>query len=561
MIPRLLSWLDEPDGSCGIRYADDSEGWSFHSYEELAQLARAVAGQLVERGVAHDDAVAVIVPTGPLFVASFFGVVAAGATPVPLVPPSYVQSREEYAKTTARLLGAAASWVICDDAARDAVLEAAELAGMDHDRVVTPSGEDGAWDFDRRPPARTALLQFTSGSSGQPRGVRVSWDNLETNIAEIRDWMGWEKEDSAAVWLPMYHDMGLFGGLLFPTAFQRNMWVMRPEQFVQDPMRWLDCLGRRGAAYTAMPNFGFGYASKRLEPERLEGSDFSGWKGAVVGAERLDAGTIARFTRLLAPYGFRPEALLPAYGLAEATVAVTGVSLDAAPRAVKPRWSSLSLGEAVPLEATTRLGREDLEERHGWLMSSGVPLASLSVTLHDEHGSEVPEGCLGEIWVRGPSVTLGYQGSAQSSLTCFEGGVLRSGDSGFVVDGELFVIGRIGDAMKVRGRALYAEDLEASLAHLSDLPRGRYVVIPGPSEGQESLMLVVEGEPGPWVDEARWTLQTAVGQAMDVHVAVGPRGTIPRTSSGKPRRRVLWQQRLEARLDAYLIPIDQGASS
>jgi acyl-CoA synthetase (AMP-forming)/AMP-acid ligase II len=370
----------------------------------------------------------------------------------------------------------------------------------------------------------------------------------------IRTWLGMRPEDQTASWLPLYHDMGLIGCLLTPLVNQSDVWVFRPEQFILTPLRWLECLGARGVQLTVSPSFGFAYVAKHAPPERLEGLDFSAWRVAICGAERLDPEALRRFAGLLAPYGFRPETFLPAYGLAEATLAVTGVGVDAVPRAVRPRWDTVQLGEPVVVEAEAALtDAEAIGDGSGWLVGCGEPLLDAEVEVVGDDGVALGDDHVGEIVVRSPAVARGYQGGDDVGTSAFGAAGLRTGDAGFLHGGELYVIGRIGDALKVRGRAIFSEDLEARVCAEAGLAKGRVVVLAGLIEGVESLCALVEDPPGDWVGAVASLLERELGPEGDVRVMAGPRGTIQRTSSGKPRRRVLWRELLAGSLDAEVV--------
>lgn len=544
----LLDWLDAPSAEQGIRFLQEDGTWALTTYADLAAMARAIAARLLEEGLRRDDAVALVVPSGPAFVGAFFGTLLAGGTPTPLVPPSMFEATETWVAHSAPLMATGTRTVLTEEDLLPVVSAATERAGVGG----TTSAIDPAARASEMPgvrPSELALLQFTSGSSGRPRAVRVTPTNLEAMIHHIFRWVPWAAGESGAHWMPLYHDFGLIGGTIAPVTRQRDLFVMRPDQFVRAPERWLDCFGRRGAAFAAAPNFAFSYAVKRVDPETLEGSDFSGWRGAIIGAERIDPAILERFAAMLEPHGFRRETYMPAYGMAEATLGVTGVRASVVARALRPDWARLRLGHEVCVEARAELGDPQVGDGAGWLVGCGQPHEGLDVAVLDLDGAPLPEGHLGEIAVRGDVVTAGYLGEAAAGPSAFEpDGRLRTGDGGFMVDGELHVVGRIGDAIKVRGRTLYAEDLEAKLAALDGVPRGRCVVIPGVASGDEALVAIVEAPAGPWVEAAVRTLVREAGERTHVEVLAAPRGTIKRTSSGKPRRRVLWRELVEGTL-------------
>jgi fatty-acyl-CoA synthase len=543
----MLDWLSEPTDGRGIRFALDGEGWEEWSYARLADATYSVAERLVGAGARHNDVVALVIPTGPAFVAAYFGALVAGATPAPLVPPTFFESEQEYVGRTAELLGAGVQLVATEESLLPLVREAAVRARSTMGVVGISLDEDTKAEG-RRPRAELALLQFTSGSSGRPRGVKVGYDNLQANIQMIRDWIDWGPDDAGAHWLPLYHDMGLIGCLLTPVINQRDLWIMRPEHFIADPMRWLDCFGRRGASFTAGPTFGFSYAVSKIDRQRLNGSDFSGWRGAIIGAERLDPGVLSRFAAMLEGYGFRRDVFLPAYGLAEATLAVTMLRRGTVARAVRPDWPTLTFAAPVPIADCATVGDAAIGDGAGWLTGCGEALPDVTVSIHDEAGRELPQAHVGEVRLSGPIVARGYIGE-ESSLTKFDTDSLVTGDAGFIYDGDLYVIGRLGDAVKVRGKTLYAEDMEGKLSALPDVPTGRCVVLPGTND-QAGMVAIVEHVNGPWVAEAAKVLRREAGTGAHIEILSAGRGTIMRTSSGKPRRRVMWRALLDGTVAA-----------
>ena len=533
----LLGWLDDPPADRGIRFAGAGESWDFWPYERLAGLVREVAAGLADAGVGRGDAVSFVQRSGPGFVGTLFGAMLAGAVPSPVAPPVVFQDAPGYRRHLAGLLAATRPAVVLADA--DLV---AEIGALAPGTRVLPAGEVRG-DPERAPgrPAGLALLQFTSGSSGRARGVEVPYAALEANVAAIRRWLGMDGRRATASWLPLHHDMGLIGCLVTPVVDGSDVWLLTPEEFVQRPLRYLRCFAAPpagpGAELTAMPSFGLQYVARRVRPDALAGLDLSGWRAVIVGAERVAADALERFHALLGPCGLPRAALLPAYGLAEATLAVTGLPVPEVWSAVRVAPATLELGAAVRVE-----------EGAPPLVGCGRPLAGVSVTVTGEDGDPLPDGHVGEITVRSPALMAGYRQPAETaSLTALDGDVLRTGDAGFLRDGQLHVLGRLGDSMKVRARAVFAEDLEMALAELG-LPPHRIAVALGVRGGTPTAVAVLERGRVEWVPQVRGVLRRAA-EGATVVVVPGPAGTIPRTSSGKPKRRELWRAFLAGDLD------------
>jgi acyl-CoA synthetase (AMP-forming)/AMP-acid ligase II len=511
----LLDWLHEPSGERGISFAT-SDGWRRLSWEEIARLSWRVAGGLIEDGLNRGDRVALVGEGGPELVAALFGALLAGAVPS-LCPPPLPFQGEGYSEHLSRLILAAAPVrVLTQDGLEpqvDAIAAAAGAPVIPIARLAAAAPAAGP-----RPPAAPALVQVTSGSTGRPRPVPVALEHLEANIAAIQRWLGITEADATASWLPVHHDMGLTGCLLTPASSGTDLYLMSPQEFVRRPLRYLRCFHDGGAQLSAMPGFGLEHIVRRVQPEALDGLELGSWRTLIVGAERIQAGALEAFERLLAPYGFSRRALAPAYGLAEATLAVTGVGR-------MERWRSLEIdpgaGFGQRVESVSGCDR---------VVGCGRAVSGVRVRIADAEGRAVPEGTLGEIVVDGACTA----------------GVVFSGDAGFLQDGELFVLGRLGDGLKLRGRFVFAEAIESELV-ASGLPSRLVAAILGHVGGTATAVAVLE-TPGPAaVTIASRILRRRAAGARSLVVAV-ERGAIPRTSSGKPRRRELWSTFAEGRL-------------
>lgn len=474
----LLSWLDNPSSQRGIHFATP-EGWDFWSYERLAELVRSCAATLVRAGVPAGGRVTVIEENGPRFVGFFFGSMHAGATPSPVAPRPAFGDRERYDDHLAGVLSATKPDLI---------------VGNGNIEVGAPAPVD-------RPLADLALVQFTSGTSGRVKGVRLPFAALEANIRAIAGWLEMRPEDATASWLPVHHDMGLVGCLLAPIVTGSDLWLMSPSDFVRNPLRYLERFGEQGACLTAMPTFGLDHIVRRVRPSSLRGLDFSRWRAVIVGAERVTTGSLERFAALGAPHGLSHTALLPAYGLAEATLAVTGLPL-------RTGW------QTVPRDGTTIVG-------------CGTPLAGAKVTVVD-----------GEIVVGGDSVPDGE---------------VRTGDAGFLHNGQLYVIGRLGDSVKIRGRSLFAEDIDAGIAAACGETQGRLATLLG-TVGERTRVVVLMERPAPTWHSAAHSVATVLAEDADIETVALPSGAIARTSSGKPRRRELWRAYLAGELSPSRMP-------
>lgn len=549
----VLDWLGSPRADRELQFAEDDGGWRAYSYDEIAARAHAAGAQLAEAGLQPNQVAIVVLPTGPDFVAAFYGVLAIGATPCPIAPPTFFSEPGEYRRHLARAIRlTGAPLVVTDAELRPIIEDAIAHAGGAARPLLASFGVDRGR-ADTMPTPRLGLMQFTSGSTGSAHCGRVTWDNLETHTRMQAAWQRYDGSQIGACWLPLYHDMGLIGCLLMSVAHQGSAYWLRPDQFVRTPVRWLECFGRYGASITAAPTFAFAYASKRVGLAEVQGMDFSGWDVAVMGAERVDARSLHLFAERFAAQGFEESTFTPAYGLAEATLAVTGTELDAIPTAARVDWRTMRSGAELDVEVGLLGTAATSGQPAEWLVGCGRPLGEIQVTIVGDDGVELPEGHLGEIVVEGPTVVDGYEGETERD-TPFRGQRLHTADAGFLHDGQLYALGRMGDMLTVRGRNVYAEDLEARLSGVSGMPKGRFVLF---SAGDE-LVCLVEGEAGDWVEPATQVLLRHVGEQYALTAIAAPRGTIERTSSRKPRRRAMSAKYTSGQIHGTILVATRG---
>jgi acyl-CoA synthetase (AMP-forming)/AMP-acid ligase II len=524
----ILSWLEHPDSEHPVRFSDGHGSWTRYSYAALAAGARRNAQRLRAAGIGSGDIVLLIGSNTPSFVMSLYGVLHAGATPSIVAPalPAELAARLEN---------------IIDTIAPAAVLAAAEHApGLDGllrplgCRVLAEATGDAPMADSAPEPPEVALVQFSSGSTGVPRGVMIPWLALNAQVRAVQDYMSFTFDSRHVSWAPFYHDMGLVGCLLTPLATQAWSAYMPPQEFIGAPHRWLAAISQSGSSGSAIPSFALRHVLRKVSPAHLEGLDLSRWQKVVIGAERVDPDDLDAFYRLLSPAGLRHEALCPAYGLAEATLVVTGVRPD--PEEVHTRridTGALTPGKPVAFAS----GDAPLATR---LASCGLPFSGMGVEILDPDGRPLPEGTFGEIAVSGEWLAAGYAGKEFTSL----GARHSTGDMGFTLEGELYVVGRAGDSIKVQGRWLFAENVQAIAAAASPKPQ-RTVALLGSLSGQNTAVVIVEDCTA---EEA-----SAVGRAvaaklpgLRVTVLLVPHGTLRRTTSGKPRRRIMWQDLVAA---------------
>lgn len=542
MASALREWLDRPNTGRGVHLAADDGGWEYRDYGELASAARRTAGALIEEGVRPGDVVCLILPTDFTCIETYFGVWAAGAAVCLITPPLFQDGDDYVAHVAAILRQASPALVVASKDLSEYAGRAMDQAGMSGEPWQPRQGAEA----DVQPAGELALLQFTSGSSGAPRGVMVTWENLEANSDLIARMAGYEDGDVVASWLPLYHDMGLIGTFITPIARQGMLRLMRPDHFIRDPARWIRCFAE--AQHTAAPPFAYAYCARRVKPEQLEGLDLSGWKMALIGAEPIDPHALEVFAQLVEPYGFSRSMFKPAYGMAETTLLVTMDNAPRDPLAVRPDPEALAFGQPVRILDQHRLGAQSLGAKAGWIVGCGTPESDVSVVIVDDSGRPLEDGLLGEIVVGGASACPGYYAGAEAKSTRFVDGKVYTGDAGFFHEGQLFVLGRMGDSIKVRGRSVYVEDLESKIAEVSGLGKGRIVVVGVPGAGQKGLALFAETQSEEWIPSVRETLRRRVGDDVELTIVVGT-GLIQRTSSGKPRRRYMWERLQGGQMD------------
>jgi acyl-CoA synthetase (AMP-forming)/AMP-acid ligase II len=527
---RFVRWLDEPSAETGMYFSVRRE-WRFRSYQDLAtRSARFAAGINARVASPAGRRLVIALESGEDFVNSLLGAWRLGMTVSPSAPPALSDTRERYAERIRHVVATAEAPLVLTRRPNVEVVRAA-LAGIaDADQVVATEDLDDAGLNWIRHDVDWPLLQFTSGSLRAPKGVRIHATALDDNLAAIGDWLALGPETRAAHWLPYHHDMGLVGGLLASMATQSTVWNMATADFLRDPTGFLHLLGRESIEITPTPAFGLDRIVARATPDDLDGLNFSSMRAVIVGAERVNPRSVAAFVELLGPCGLTQSAIRPAYGLAEATLAVTGLPLGAVARILTVDRAGTALGDVVIRVSSAEEGMS--------LMSNGPALGTAQVQVENNVGVPLSEGCVGEIVVAGCSLASGYEGAPDGGSSRFSGNRLHTGDIGFLDQGELFVLGRAGDSIKVRAVPLFAEDLESRVLDVG-VPAHDIAVSLGLWRGTAHVVALVNRSHQARSETISATLRAAA-EGAEVHVkCLNPRA-IPRTTSGKPRRRAIW---------------------
>lgn len=527
----------------------------------LDRRARAIARLLHEHG-GTDARALLLYPSGLEFVEAFFGCLYAGIVAVPVYPPDPLRPE----LTVSRLAGIAAdadtAFVLTTTAFAGAARTLGDWAqALRRLRWLATDVSENENGSDWRPvlpngPDTLAFLQYTSGSTDTPKGVMVTHRNLVENATLCQGALQAQRHDVMVSWLPLCHDMGLIGTVLYPFHAGFRSVHMSPRAFLQHPYRWLRAIADHGGTMAAAPNFAYELCVRKTTPAQAETLDLSRWAMALNGAERVRKDTMERFARTFAVSGFRRDAFTACYGLAEATLMVS-----AGPRSAG--IVSVSL-QREALSGNVLVGAAETDATAAVTVGCGATAFGQQIAIvHPESGARAGDDEVGEIWVAGPCVARGYWKKPQETAATFdariagtgEGPFLRTGDLGFVHGGQLFITGRMKDVIIVRGRNHYAEDIEKTVAesHASLRPGGGVAFS---VDGMSEEHLVVVHEAGADTADTQ-AVAEAIGRAVATHhqlrvdcVVLVRARTVPKTSSGKVQRRLCRTQFLEGRLDA-----------
>ena len=548
----VLAWhaARHPDRLHLRLYADDDEG-SGLTYGALYAQALAVAGGLQAAGIGQGEPVALMLPTGLPYFAAFFGTLLAGAICVPIYPPSRNSRIKEHVQRHLGILANAGARALivpgeavalarslqAQSATLRTVATVEELAGRGEPlREVRVAAED------------PALLQYTSGSTGAPKGVTLTNANLLANIRAMSAALAAGPSDVFVSWLPLYHDMGLIGAWLGSLHQGVPLVLMSPLAFLARPGRWLHAIHRFRGTISGGPNFGYELLLRHVRDEELGRLDLSSWRVAFNGAEPVSAETIERFCARFAAAGFRREALCPVYGLAENAVGLAFPPLGRGPLIDSIDRDELARSRrAVPASGDGALR----------LVACGHPLPDHDIRIVDATGFELPERREGRLQFRGPSATSGYWRNEEATRRLLDGDWRESGDLAYLAGGDVYITAREKDLIIRGGRNVHPADIEAAVGGLAGLMPGRIAAFGDAGAGGGSERLIVMAETRKREAAALDALRAEInGRVAEIagsppdDVALVPANTIPRTSSGKIRRqasREVWRRGLADR--------------
>ena len=527
----------------GYTFLDGNLAPRAWSFAQMAAEAERRARHFQYLGLRKGDRVGMVVPDGEDFVLTFFGAIRAGLVPVPMYPPlalnridAYVQSAERILKTagaqllvTNQTIGNLIWSLVGRVPSLQDVLTVERLRRLD-EASLAPFEDPELEDED------VCFLQFTSGSTSAPKGVQVTHASLMANARAImRDGVGVDADaDHGVSWLPLYHDMGLIGFVVSPLFAQIQITFIPTELFVKRPNVWMKTVDEVRGTITFAPNFAFGLAAKRAARAKVEEMDLSCLRVVGCGAEPINPRTLDAFIDAFAPARLNPAAVMPAYGMAEATLAITFDGLGARFRTLRIDRSRYE-AESRAFPASEELSHEECLE----LVDCGAPFPEHKVGIMDDDGALLSEGYVGEVVLKGPSNARGYHDDEEATSDLFRSGWLHTGDLGFMKNGRLFISGRKKDLIILNGRNYYPQSIEWELENVDGIRKGNVVAFGLQGERTEELVVVAETRAED-LDALRQAVRKHLTDTLSLRprdiVLLGP-GSLPKTSSGKLQRR------------------------
>ncbi|MDQ1158770.1 fatty-acyl-CoA synthase [Sphingomonas sp. SORGH_AS 950] len=526
--------------------ASGSRGLNFHDargvltrpypFSELRDDALACARRLIASGIRPEDRIALVAETGPEFAALFFGVIYAGAWPVPLPLPTSFGGRDSYIEQLRVQLASCDPKMLIfpPELAQmaGAAAEAAGCEGIDWDSFAQRAAPET--EMPKADPQAIAYLQYSSGSTRFPHGVAITHHALLNNLAAHSHGMKIQESDRCVSWLPWYHDMGLVGCFLSPVANQVSTDYLKTEDFARRPLAWLDMISRNpGTSVSYSPTFGYDICARRISSQTKASDrfDLSRWRIAGNGADMIRPDVMQSFVDAFADAGFQATAFLPSYGLAEATLAVS----------IMPPGEGIRVELVEETQLSGGARGTDRPQRFRAIVNCGKPARDMVIEIREEDGTPLPDGAIGKVWCKGPSVMVGYFRDQAATEACMVDGWLDTGDMGYMSKGYIYIVGRAKDMIIVNGRNHWPQDIEWAVEQLPGFKAGDIaafaITTPG---GEETPAVLVQcrssddEERARLRDEIRERVRAVTG--MNCVIELIPPRTLPRTSSGKLSR-------------------------
>lgn len=539
-LPEMLDWhlLSHPQRPHVYLYGDSDEAETIR-YADLADGARSMAAGLQQRGLLPGQTVAIMLPTSRDYLFSFFAILLAGGIPLPIYPPLRPSQLEDHLRRHALILANARTVLLITVAQAQRVGHLLQGQVDCLRQVVTPTQLADTAASLTSPPIHardTAFLQYTSGSTGQPKGVILTHANLLANIRAMGEAVQADSTDVFVSWLPLYHDMGLIGAWLGSLYFGMPLVLMSPLAFLTHPARWLWAIHRHRGTLTAAPNFAYELCLSKVQDADIEGLDLGSLRMAFNGAEPVSPNTLRRFADHYAAWGFQPQAMAPVYGLAEAAVGLAFPPLGRGPLIDRiEREVFVTRGKAIPASDRSSGVLE--------FVACGQPMVGYQIRIVDAAGRELPERQQGRLEFQGPSATSGYLHNPEATQRLFDGAWLDSGDLAYIAEGDVYLTSRIKDIIIRAGRNIYPFELEEAVGGIPGVRKGCVAVFgsPDPASGTERVIVVAETRQRDAA--ALETLQERIREAaMELlgmppdQVLLAPPHTVLKTSSGKVRR-------------------------
>ena len=512
-----------------------------YPFAELRSDAIAAAYRLIAAGVQPEDRIALVAETGPEFAALFFGTIYAGAWPVPLPLPTSFGGRDSYIEQLrVQLASCDPKMLIFPPELSAMAAEAARLAGtdgIDWSEFATRAAPEAA--LPQANGEQIAYLQYSSGSTRFPHGVAITHHALLNNLAAHSHGMQIDGTDRCISWLPWYHDMGLVGCFLSPIANQVSTDYLKTEDFARRPLAWLDMISRHdGTALSYSPTFGYDICARRMssQTKAAERFDLSRWRVAGNGADMIRPDVMQAFVDAFADAGFKASAFLPSYGLAEATLAVSLMPPGEGIRVELVEETQLSGGgDSLAANDGPR------PQRFRAIVNCGKPVRDMTVEIREEDGTPLPDGAIGKLWCKGPSVMVGYFRDQEATDACMVDGWLDTGDMAYMSDGYIYIVGRAKDMIIVNGKNHWPQDIEWAVEQLPGFKSGDIaafaITTPGGEETPAVLVQCRSSDDAERLrlrDEIRERVRSVTG--MNCVIELIPPRTLPRTSSGKLSR-------------------------